>query len=147
MNTKENLATQPDAGMAPASAPTVRDEPEENLTTQPTDIVIGLRHMLIVAVLFVVAIFVAGFGWWTLSTMSSVSETDVGQSPAPGITTNPAVGQETAKLVAPAVPARRSARRMALPPVRKGFVPKPEATSVKGDPDAPVTIVEFSDYQ
>lgn len=36
---------------------------------------------------------------------------------------------------------------MALPPVRKGFKPQSEATSVKGNPNAPVTIVEYSDYQ
>lgn len=34
-----------------------------------------------------------------------------------------------------------------LPPARKDFVPQPEVASVKGDPSAPVTIVEFSDYQ
>jgi len=34
-----------------------------------------------------------------------------------------------------------------LPPVREGFTPAPEEYAVMGDPDAPVTIVEYSDYQ
>ncbi|NOZ04996.1 MAG: hypothetical protein GXP41_01410 [Chloroflexi bacterium] len=34
-----------------------------------------------------------------------------------------------------------------LPPERKGFTPEPEQYAVMGDPHAPVTIVEYSDYQ
>ncbi|MFQ5855038.1 MAG: hypothetical protein ACE5LU_05260 [Anaerolineae bacterium] len=122
-------------------------ETEKDPTTEPAEIVVGLQHMLIVVALLVVAILVAGFGWWTLSTISNAPETAASQSPAPTTITYPAAGRETARLAAPAIPTRRPARQMALPPVRENFVPKPEATSVKGDPNAPVTIVEFSDYQ
>ncbi len=34
-----------------------------------------------------------------------------------------------------------------LPPEREGFTPAPEQYAVMGDPHAPVTVVEYSDYQ
>lgn len=34
-----------------------------------------------------------------------------------------------------------------LPPVREGFQPAREDFAVMGDPGAPVTVVEYSDYQ
>ncbi len=34
-----------------------------------------------------------------------------------------------------------------LPPVREGYQPEPEEYAVMGDPSAPITIVEYSDYQ
>lgn len=147
METEEDLTTHPDAGIPLTPASTARDEPKENPTTQSIEVLIGPQQMLALAALVVAAIFVAGFGWWTLSTMRTVPETAIGQSPRQGPITNPAADRETARLVAPAVPARQPSRKMALPPIRKGFEPKPETFSVKGDPDAPVTIVEFSDYQ
>ncbi len=147
METEENLTTHPDASPLLIPTSTARDETEENPTTQPTEIVIGPQQILALATLVVAAIFVAGFGWWTLSTMRTPPETVISQSPAGGPITNPAAGHEADSLAPPAVPARQPSRKMALPPIRKGFTPKPEAFGVKGNPDAPVTIVEFSDYQ
>jgi hypothetical protein len=109
--------------------------------------VIGPQQILALATLVVTAIFVAGFGWWTLSTMRTPPETAIGQLPARGPITNPVADREAARLAAPAIPTRQPSRKMALPPIRKGFTPQPEAFGVKGNPDAPVTIVEFSDYQ
>lgn len=34
-----------------------------------------------------------------------------------------------------------------LPLARRDFKPEPEEFAVKGDPEAPITIVEYSDYQ
>lgn len=34
-----------------------------------------------------------------------------------------------------------------LPPARRDFKPEPEEFAVMGDPEAPITIVEYSDYQ
>lgn len=109
--------------------------------------VIGPQQVLALAALVVAAIFVAGFGWWTLSTMHTPPETATSQSLRQGAITNPAADREADRLAAPAVPTRQASRKMALPPIRKGFEPKPEAFGVKGDSSAPVTIVEFSDYQ
>ncbi len=147
METEENLTTDPDASMPLTPASTARDETEENPTTQPTEMVIGPQQILALATLVVTAIFVAGFGWWTLSTMRTPPETAIGQLPARGPITNPVADREAARLAAPAIPTRQPSRKMALPPIRKGFTPQPEAFGVKGNPDAPVTIVEFSDYQ
>ena len=147
METEENLTTHPDASIPLAPGSTAIDETEENPTTQPTEIVIGPRQMLALATVVVAAIFVAGFGWWTLSTTRTSPETAINQSPRQGPITNPVADREAARLAAPAFPTGRPSRKMALPPIRKGFEPKPEAFGVKGNPDAPVTIVEFSDYQ
>jgi len=147
METEENLTTHPDAGIPLTPASTARDEPEKNPTTQSIEVLIGPQQMLALAALVVAAVFVAGFGWWTLSTLRTSPETAIGQSPARGPVTNPAADREAARLAAPAIPTRQPSRKMALPPIRQGFEPKPEAFGVKGVPDARVTIVEFSDYQ
>lgn len=125
----------------PAFERSEADEPE------PAEIVIGLRHMLTVMALFAAAAFVAGFGWWTLSTSMGLPEI-IDSLVAESAETNLTTGQAPAPVSVPTAPQPQpAARRMALPPVRKGFKPKPEATGVKGDPNAPVTIVEYSDYQ
>lgn len=46
MKIEEDPTTYPDAGIPSAPASTVGGETEENSTTQSTDIVIGLRHVL-----------------------------------------------------------------------------------------------------
>jgi len=115
---------------------------------KPAEIVIGPRHLLTGIVLFAALVFAAGLGWWTLSNKLRASDIIA------ALRTELAAGQPAAdpKVAQPAppvvTPTRQPAtRRMVLPPVRKGFKPQPEAFAVKGDPSAPVTIVEFSDYQ
>ncbi|MFQ6057629.1 MAG: DsbA family protein [Anaerolineae bacterium] len=92
----------------------------------------------------VVMVAMLGLGIWI---RRSVSQVDPGTfnpyatsvppasrlSPAPGVAT-PAAQAATR---APAL----------LPPPRRDFKPEPEDFAVKGDPDAPITIVEYSDYQ
>jgi len=51
------------------------------------------------------------------------------------------------EMVQPTVPAVPTNSLPDLPPVRRGFQPAPEQFAVMGDPSAPVTIVEYSDYQ
>ena len=105
-------------------------------------------QVLVLLILLGIATFTAGFGWWAFSSTINVSKGQARQAPETAPPASLAAGQQATKSVPPAVPARQTAkRRMALPPVREGFTPQPEATSVKGDPNAPITIVEFSDYQ
>lgn len=122
-------------------------EADEIAGVETTEIVIGSRHLLAGFALIAGVVFVAGLAWWTLSNATRSSDTlavlraelaEVG-----------ATGSEAVQPAPPVVvPTRQpGARRMILPPVRKGFKPEPEAFAVKGDPGAPVTIVEFSDYQ
>ena len=122
-------------------------ERERDLTTEPTELVIGLRQAFVVLIVLAAVVFVVGFGAWTLATMTDVPEIAFNLLAEPRDAT-PTQSEAVPKIVVP--PASRATptnRQMVLPPVRKGYVPQPEATSVKGDPSAPVTIVEFSDYQ
>jgi protein-disulfide isomerase len=122
-------------------------ERERDATTEPVELVIGLRQALLVLVVLAAVIFAVGFGAWTLATMTGVPEVAFNLLAEPRDTT-PTQGQEVPQAAVPPTPSVTPIRRqMALPPVRKGYVPQTEATSVKGDPSAPVIIVEFSDYQ
>jgi hypothetical protein len=46
-----------------------------------------------------------------------------------------------------AAPVPQSPSTVLLPPPRADFEPEPENFAVMGDPNAPITIVEYSDYQ
>lgn len=126
---------------------------ENETTHRQIEIQVGPIHVLSLLFLLGAAVFVAGFGWWTLSGTVDFSELRATLLAEPGQGANPAAGPAPARLAVPTAPSARQPapraepRQMALPPVRKGFQPEPEDTAVKGDPNAPVTIVEYSDYQ
>ena len=133
-----------------AQEPTLEaDEVEATgMETTETEIVIGSRHLFAGVVLIAAVAFTAVLIWRALSNSAQSSGTlaalraelaEVG-----AVTGSEAVSSAPSVVV----PTRKpGTRRMVLPPVRKGFKPEPEAFAVKGDPSAPVTIVEFSDYQ
>ncbi len=66
----------------------------------------------------------------------------------PYATSAPSLAQvpQAPSVVAP-VPQSPSAAPVLLPPPRADFEPEPEGFAILGDPQAPITIVEYSDYQ
>lgn len=120
----------------------VTDTDTENATRQQIEIQVGPVHVLSILVVLGAAVFAAGLGWWTLAGTADVSERRSSLLAEPGDQAISRPALATAPAARPAAP-----RQMALPPVRRGFKPAPETGSVKGDPNAPITIVEYSDYQ
>jgi hypothetical protein len=125
---------------------------DDEVTQGQIEIQAGPAHILSLLVVLGAAAFAVGLGWWTLSDTVNVAELRATLLAEPG-EVGPAAAQVVPRPALATVPAARQQapqvepRQMGLPPVRTGFKPAPETSSVKGDPGAPVTIIEFSDYQ
>lgn len=84
----------------------------------------------------------------------SHGDSDRPSQPSPQISSVPLVGPDVGASGGQPPPIRQAIptpavsgqSQVPMPPVRSVDV-APEAAAVKGDPEAPVTIVEYSDYQ
>ncbi len=97
----------------------------------------GLAPVLGLLILVLIAVAAAGCSTGEGSAGNGQSEGESGRA-------SPAPRPETAQ---PAVSPTSTNPPPGLLPAREGFQPAPEQYAVMGDPNAPVTIVEYSDYQ
>ena len=111
--------------------------------TKQVVIAVDRRAMRWLGLLVIVGI-VAGLGAWIGRSLGrvGVSAFDPYATSASPVSqaSLPSGGAASAPQAAAQVP-------VLLPPPRPDFKVEPETFAVKGDPQAPVTIVEYSDYQ
>jgi len=104
------------------------------------------------AVVGVGVVIVFALGLWLGSSgltrpNGSHGDSDRPSQPSPQISSAPPVGGQPPPIrQAIPTPAVSGQSQVPMPPVRSVDVAL-EAAAVKGDPEAPVTIVEYSDYQ